>query len=41
MKHSMTSNSAIVEIKRPHTKLLNSRPLRNGVYTPSGDLWAR
>ena len=34
----MTKNSAIVEIKTPRTKLLNARPYRSDVYTPSGDL---
>ncbi len=38
VRHGMTGNSAIVEIKRPQTKLLNARSVRNGVYTPSGDL---
>ena len=38
VKNSMTNNSAIVEIKRPDTKLLNANPLRGGVYTPSGEL---
>ena len=37
-KNSMTKNSAIVEIKTPRTKLLNARPYRSDVYTPSGDL---
>ena len=34
----MTNNSAIVEIKTPRTKLLNARPYRGDVYTPSSDL---
>lgn len=34
----MTNNCALVEIKTPRTKLLNARPARNGVYTPSADL---
>ena len=38
VKHSMTNNCAIVEIKRPNTKLLNDRAARNGVYTPSSEL---
>ena len=38
VKHSMTNNCAIVEIKRPNTKLLNDRSARNGVYIPSSEL---
>ena len=38
VKNSMTSNCAIVEIKRPNTKLLNDRAAHNGVYTPSSEL---
>ena len=38
VKNSMTNNCAIIEIKTPHTKVLNSKPFRSGVYTPSGDL---
>ena len=38
VKNSMTNNSAIVEIKNPETNLLNKKPYRDGVYTPSGDL---
>ena len=38
VKNSMTNNSAIVEIKTPRAKLLNARPRRSDVYTPSGDL---
>ena len=38
LRHSMSDNAAIVEIKTPHTKLLNARPLRSGVYTPSAQL---
>lgn len=35
VRHSMTSNAAVVEIKTPGTKLLNARAYRDGVYTPS------
>ena len=39
VKNSMTNNTAIIEIKKPQTKLLNKKPLRLGVYTPSSDLF--
>ena len=35
VKNTMTNNTAIVEIKTPYTKLLNDRPYRDGVFTPS------
>lgn len=38
VKNSMTNNAAIVEIKRPSTKLLNDNPYRADVYTPSQEL---
>ena len=38
VKNSMTDNTAIVEIKTPQTKLLNTSTYRDGVYTPSSDL---
>ena len=38
VKNSLTNNCAIVEIKNPKAKLLNDRPYRAGVYTPSGEL---
>ncbi len=38
VKNSMTNNTAIIEIKRPQTKLLNKAPIRLGVYTPSSEL---
>ena len=38
VKNSLTNNCAIVEIKKPTTKLLNNNPSRSGVYTPSSDL---
>ena len=38
VKNSMTNNVAIVEIKKPQTKLLNQKQVSNGVYTPSGEL---
>ena len=40
VKNNMTNNSALVEIKTPQTRLLNSRPLRSDVYTPSGEVVA-
>ena len=38
VKNSMTNNTAIIEIKTPQKKLLNIRPYRDGVYTPSSEL---
>ena len=38
VKNSMTNNSALVEIKKPSTKLLNLTKYREGIYAPSGDL---
>lgn len=38
IKNSLTNNTAIFEIKTPQTALLNQRPFREGVYTPSADL---
>ena len=38
VKNSMTNNVAIVEIKKPQTKLLNQKQVSNGVYAPSGEL---
>ena len=38
VKNSMTNNTAIIEIKTPQKKLLNTRPYRDGVYTPSSEL---
>ena len=38
VKNSMTNNTAIIEIKRPQTELLNKKPFRHGVYTPSSEL---
>ncbi len=38
VKNSLTNNTAIFEIKTPHTQVLNKLPFRNGVYTPSSDL---
>ena len=38
VKNSLTYNSAIVEIKKPQTKLLNDRQYRTGVFSPSRDL---
>ena len=38
VKNSMTNNTAIIEIKKPQTQILNKKPFRSGVYTPSSDL---
>ena len=38
VKNSMTNNAAIVEIKKPNTKLLNDNAYRADVYTPSREL---
>ncbi len=38
VKNSMTNNTAIIEIKKPQTELLNKKPFRSGVYTPSSGL---
>ena len=38
VKNSMTNNVAIVEIKKPQTKLLSQRKVSDGVYAPSGEL---
>ena len=38
VKNSMTNNSALVEIKKPSTKLLNLTTYREGIYAPSRDL---
>ena len=38
VKNSLTNNSAIIEIKKPSTKLLQKGTYREGVYAPSGDL---
>lgn len=38
VKNSLTNNTALFEIKMPQTAILNKRPYREGVYTPSPDL---
>ena len=38
VKNSLTNNTALVEIKKPKTELLNKKPYRNGVYAPASDL---
>lgn len=38
LKNSITNSVAIVEIKKPSTAILNRKPYRNGVYTPSREL---
>ena len=38
VKNRLTNNCAIIEIKTPRTRLLNSRPYRGSVYSPSGHL---
>ena len=40
VKNSMTNNSAIVEIKTPQTRVLQTRPYRRDVYGPSTELVA-
>ena len=38
VKNSLTNNTALFEIKTPKTSLLNKKPYRDGIYTPSSDL---
>lgn len=38
VKNSLTNNTAVFEIKTPHTRVLNKTPFRDGVFTPSSDL---
>ena len=38
VKNSMTDNTALIEIKTPHSKLLNKTQFRDGVLTPSSEL---
>ena len=38
LKNTRTNNTAIVEIKKPSSRLLNESPVRPGVYTPSSEL---
>lgn len=38
VKNSLTNNTAIFEIKTPHTLILNKTPFRDGVFTPTSDL---
>lgn len=38
VKHGISNNAALFEIKTPGTRLLNKTPYRDGVYTPSSDL---
>ena len=38
VKNSMTNNIAIIDIKTPQEQLLNKKPFRDGVYTPSSAL---
>lgn len=37
VKNSLTNNTAVFEIKTPQTQVLQKRPYRDGVYTPSAD----
>ena len=37
VKNSLTNNTAIFEIKTPQAILLNQKPFRDGVYTPSAE----
>jgi hypothetical protein len=38
IKNNLTSNTAVVEIKKPSIKLIQKREYRLGVYAPSSDL---
>ena len=38
VKNKMTNNTAIVEIKKPQTKLLRKTPIQRGVFSPSTEL---
>lgn len=38
VKNSLTNNTAIFEIKTPQTAILNKKPFREGVFTPSAHL---
>ena len=38
VKNSLTNNIAIFEIKTPKTPVLNKKPYRDGIYTPSTNL---
>ena len=38
VRNALTGNAALVEIKTPRAKLLNEKPYRAGVYTPSREL---
>lgn len=38
VKNSLTNNIAIIEIKKPNTKLLGNKEYRGGVYAPSSEL---
>ncbi len=35
VKHGLSNNAALFEIKTPSAKILNSKPYRDGVYAPS------
>jgi Domain of unknown function (DUF4263) len=38
VKSSLTNNTALFEIKTPQAKILNDKPYRAGVYTPSHEI---
>ena len=40
VKNSLTDNAAIIEIKKPQTKLIRKNRYREGVYPPTNDLSA-
>lgn len=40
VKNSLTENAAIIEIKKPQTKLIRKNRYREGVYPPTNDLSA-
>jgi len=40
VKNNLTNNTALIEIKTPHTTILNKKPYRDSVFVPSGDFVA-
>ena len=39
MKNNLTSNAAIIEIKKPDTPIISKTEYRKGVYTPSSEIY--
>ena len=37
--NNLTSNAAIIEIKRPNTPIISNKEYRRGVYTPSSEIY--